>query len=145
MESTLIPGLSDDVAERCLGRVTWSRFRIVSQVSRQWKSFYNSDRCFSIRKLTGKVEQFMCVVIDIPYSTYVHIEIFDASGNNLGLIPHVPSPLKDGFRVEVLGGGKIMLIGGYTDGIRYVINTSPISALSNVYEFDHASNRSSNV
>ena len=77
---------------------------------------------------------------------YLYGEVFDASGNNLGQIPSVPAPLKSQFGVAVLGGGKIVLVGGYAEAEGFPIDaTTRISASADVYEFDPASNRSSSI
>lgn len=72
----------------------------------------------------------------------VYWEVFDASGNKLGQIPPVPGPLKRGFGIAVLDGGKIVFIGGYTEVEGSGINSTTVSASADVYEFDPAANRS---
>lgn len=119
MESStsIIPGLTDDVAALCLTRIPRSNFRVLSQVCRRWKTFLRSEYFAAVRKLTGTVEEFMCVFMESIPGRKVYWEVFDSSGNNLGQIPAFPGPLKRGFGVAVIGGGKILFIGGYT-GVR---------------------------
>ena len=88
----------------------------------------------------------MCVLMESECGRDVYWEVFDASGNKLGQIPPVPGPMKRGFGVAVLGGGKIVFIGGYTEVEgSSSINSTIVSASADVYEFDPASNRSSTI
>ncbi|CAH8349808.1 unnamed protein product [Eruca vesicaria subsp. sativa] len=140
--SSLIPGLTDDAAELCLSRAPRCNFRTISQVCKRWKTFLRSEHFASVRELTGTVEEFMCVLMESECGRDVYWEVFDASGNKLGQIPPVPGPLKRGFGVAVLGGGKIVFIGGYTEVEgSSSINSTIVSASADVYEFDPASNR----
>ncbi|CAN7133690.1 unnamed protein product [Brassica rapa subsp. narinosa] len=146
--SSLIPGLTDDVAELCLSRIPRCDFRIISQVCRRWRTFLKSKHFSAVRKLTGPVEEFMCVLMKSKspedgsrWVEYLYGEVFDASGNNLGQIPSVPGPLKSQFGVAVLGGGKIVLVGGYAEVEGFPIDgTTRISASADAYEFDPATN-----
>ncbi|WZZ10705.1 hypothetical protein YC2023_096626 [Brassica napus] len=90
--SSLIPGLADDIAELCLSRIPRSSFQILSQVCWRWRRFLRSEHYGAVRKLTGSVEELMCVLVDDEYW-----EVFDCSGNKLGRIPPVPGPLKGGY------------------------------------------------
>jgi len=92
--------------------------------------------------LTGTVEEFLCVLMESECGRDVYWEVFDASGNKLGQIPPVPGPLKRGFGVAVLDGGKIVFFGGYTEVEGSGINSTTVSASADVYEFDPANNRS---
>ncbi|KAL0698823.1 hypothetical protein Bca4012_054945 [Brassica carinata] len=148
MESSLIPGLTDDVAELCLSRIPYSCFQIVSQVCRRWRTFLRSEHFSAVRKLTGSVDEFMCVLMesqldrrDGRFVKYLFGEVFDRSGNNVGLIPPVPGPFMSGFGVAVLHGSKIVFIGGYTRDERFAIKGTTIYASANVYEFDPPTNR----
>ncbi|KAG2318851.1 hypothetical protein Bca52824_012064 [Brassica carinata] len=147
MESSLIPGLTDDVAELCLSRIPYSCFQIVSQVCRRWRTFLRSEHFSAVRKLTGSVDEFMCVLMesqldrrDGRFVKYLFGEVFDRSGNNVGLIPPVPGPFMSGFGVAVLHGSKIVFIGGYTRDERFAIKGTTIYASANVYEFDPPTN-----
>ncbi|KAF2590248.1 hypothetical protein F2Q70_00040410 [Brassica cretica] len=124
--SSLIPGLVDDLAELCLSRIPRSSFQIISQVCWRWRRFLRSERYGAVRKLTGSVEELMCLLV---YDKYW--EVFDGSGNKLGRIPHIPGPLKGGFGLVVLDGGKIVFIGGRYNCV----------ASADVYEFNPATNR----
>ncbi|XP_006306389.2 putative F-box/kelch-repeat protein At1g27420 [Capsella rubella] len=136
----IIPGLTDDAAELCLSKIPRSSFQITSQVCRRWRSFLKSKHFAAFRKLTGMVEEFLCVLMESECGRDVYWEVFDASGNKLGQIPPVPGPLKRGFGVAVLDGGKIVLIGGYTEVDGSGINSTTVSASADVYEFDPAAN-----
>ncbi|KAG5378853.1 hypothetical protein IGI04_026695 [Brassica rapa subsp. trilocularis] len=137
---TIIPGLTDDVAVLCLSRIPRSNFRVLSQVCRRWKTFLRSEHFAAVRKLTGTVEEFMCVLMETVPGKKVYWEVFDSSGNKLGQIPNVPGPLKWGYGVTVLGGEKILFIGGYTGIGGCVTNRNTPLALADVYEFDPATN-----
>uniref|UniRef100_A0A1J3D3X4 Putative F-box/kelch-repeat protein n=1 Tax=Noccaea caerulescens TaxID=107243 RepID=A0A1J3D3X4_NOCCA len=140
-ESSIIPGLTDDAAELCLARIPRSSFRSLSLVCRRWRSFLRSEHFTAVRKLTGTVEEFLCVLMESQCGRDVYWEVFDSSGNKLGRIPPVPGPLKRGFGVAVLDGGKIVFIGGYTEVGGSEINSTTVSASADVYEFDPAANR----
>ena len=84
----------------------------------------------------------MCVLMETVPGKKVYWEVFDSSGNKLGQIPNVPGPLKWGYGVTVLGGEKILFIGGYTGIGGCVTNRNTPLALADVYEFDPATNRS---
>ncbi|CAH8346599.1 unnamed protein product [Eruca vesicaria subsp. sativa] len=131
MVETLIPGLVDDVAELCLSRVPRSSFRIICQVCWGWRRFLWSERYGAVRKLTGSVEELMCVLMDHQYW-----EVFDGSGNKLGGIPPIPGPLKRDSRLAMLDGGKIVVIGAI-----YYKGRSEMKALPYVYEFNPCTNR----
>ncbi|CAH8382990.1 unnamed protein product [Eruca vesicaria subsp. sativa] len=125
MVESLIPGLTDDVAELCLSRVPRSSFRIISQVCWGWRRFLRSERYGAVRKLTRSVEELMCVLVNNNYC-----EVFDGSGNKLGLIPPSPGPFKSHFGLVVLDG-RILFVGGQSARV----------ALADVYEFNSAINR----
>ena len=80
----------------------------------------------------------MCVLMEDMPGTSVYWEVLDSSGNNLGRIPNIPDPgpLKWGYGVTVLKE-KILFIGGFTGSIGIPL------ASPDVYEFNHATNRSS--
>lgn len=129
-ESSLIPGLEDDVAELCFSRNSRSIFQIISQVCWRWRRFLRSEHYAAVRKLTGSVEELMCVLVDDGYW-----EVFECSANKLGRIPPVPGPLKGGFGLAVLDGGKIVFIGGRYDS----------AAQADVYEFNPTINKSESL
>ncbi|KAH0916127.1 hypothetical protein HID58_030573 [Brassica napus] len=107
---TKLKRLEDDVAELCFSRNSRSIFQIISQVCWRWRRFLRSEHYAAVRKLTGSVEELMCVLVDDGYW-----EVFECSANKLGRIPPVPGPLKGGFGLAVLDGGKIVFIGGRYD------------------------------
>ncbi|CAN7133823.1 unnamed protein product [Brassica rapa subsp. narinosa] len=131
MVESLIPGLMDDVAELCLSRIPRSSFQIISQVCSRWRRFLRSERYAAVRKLTGSVEELMCVLQDDQYC-----EVFDCSGNKLGRIPPVPGLLKSGSGLATLDGGNIVFIGG-----KYHEGEYDNAASADVYEFNPATNR----
>ncbi|KAJ4879733.1 putative F-box/kelch-repeat protein [Raphanus sativus] len=122
---TLIPGLVDEVAEMCLSRVPRSSFQAISQVCWRWRRYLRSERYVAVRKLTGSLEELMCVIVDDEY-----LEVFDGSGNNLGRIPPAPGPSKGGYGLVVLDG-RIVFVGGELAR----------AAFADVYEFNPATNR----
>ncbi|KAF3550667.1 hypothetical protein DY000_02008685 [Brassica cretica] len=144
--SSLIPGLTDDVAELCLSRIPYSAFLIISQVCRRWRTFLRSEHFSAVRKLTGSVEEFTCVLMesqfvrDGRFVKYLFGEVFDVSGNRLGRIPTFPGPFVSGFGVAVLRGRKIVFFGGYTRDERLAIKGTTIYASADVHEFDPATN-----
>ena len=85
-QSSLIPCLTDDVAELCLSRIPHSGFRIIAQVCRRWRTFLRSEHFSAVRKLTGAVEEFTCVLMesqfvrDGRFVKYLFGEVFDVSG-----------------------------------------------------------------
>ncbi|KAG5390462.1 hypothetical protein IGI04_032003 [Brassica rapa subsp. trilocularis] len=145
-QSSLIPGLTDDVAELCLSRIPHSGFRIIAQVCRRWRAFLRSEHFSAVRKLTGSVEEFTCVLMesqfvrDGRFVKYLFGEVFDVSGNCLGRIPTFPGPFVSGFGVAVLRGRKIVFFGGYTRDERFAIKGTTIYASAHVHEFDPATN-----
>ncbi|CAH2034059.1 unnamed protein product, partial [Thlaspi arvense] len=139
--SSIIPGLTEDAAELCLSRIPRSSFRVISQVCRRWRTFLRSEHFAAVRELTGTVEEFMCVLMESECGRDVYWEVFDDFGNKLGQIPPVPGPLKRGFGVAVLDGGKIVFMGGYTEVEGSGINSTTVSASADVYEFDPSTNR----
>ncbi|CAH8349824.1 unnamed protein product [Eruca vesicaria subsp. sativa] len=127
MVQSLIPGLMDDVAELCLSRVPRSSFRIISQVCWGWTRFLRSERYGAVRKLTGSVEELMCVKVNNN-----NWEVFDCSGNKLGRIPPSPGPSwVGGLRHAVLDGQRIVVFGGKSARV----------PSADVYEFNPATNR----
>ncbi|XP_010531269.1 PREDICTED: putative F-box/kelch-repeat protein At1g27420 [Tarenaya hassleriana] len=140
MNSSIIPGLTDDAAELCLTHVPRSSVRTLSRVCRRWRSFVGGEHFAAVRKSAGVVEEFMCILMESECGREVYWEVFDGSGNKLGQIPPVPGPVKRGFGVAVLGGGKIVFVGGYTEIEGSGINSTTVSASADVYEFDPAVN-----
>ncbi|KAL0800168.1 hypothetical protein Bca101_055343 [Brassica carinata] len=134
-EEWIIPGLTNDVAALILSRFPRSHIRVLSQVCRRWKKFLRSEDCNDVRKLTGTMEELMCVLMEDKPGTDVYWEVFDSSGNKLGRIPNVPNPgpRKWGYGVTVLNE-KILFIGGSMGGI-----ACPIAS-ADVYEFSPATN-----
>ncbi|KAJ4871710.1 putative F-box/kelch-repeat protein [Raphanus sativus] len=53
VESSLIPGLVDNVAELCLSRVPRSSFQIISQVCWRWRRFLRSEHYAGRSKVDG--------------------------------------------------------------------------------------------
>ncbi|CAH8349727.1 unnamed protein product [Eruca vesicaria subsp. sativa] len=143
----LIPGLLNEVAELCLSRVPRSEFRTISQVCWRWRRFLRSEHFATVRKMTGSVEEFMCVLVDDIYW-----EVFDGSGNKLGRIPPVPGPLKCGHGLMVLDGRKIVYFGGKYNirrpearGLKVRESAFSNAVSANVYEFNPATNRWRNL
>ncbi|CAN7077709.1 unnamed protein product [Brassica oleracea var. botrytis] len=133
--SPIIPCLTDDVAALCLSRIPRSNFRLLSQVCRRWKTFLRSEHFTAVRKLTGRMEEFMCVLMEDKPGTSVYWEVFDSSGNKLGRIPNIPDPgpLKWGYGVTVRNE-KILFVGGFTGSIG-----TPLAS-PDVYEFSPVTN-----
>ncbi|CAN7127415.1 unnamed protein product [Brassica rapa subsp. narinosa] len=139
--TSIIPGLTDDVAALCLSRIPRSNFRVLSQVCRRWKTFLRSEHFAAVRKLTGTMEEFMCVFMKSIRGRKVYWEVFDSSGNNLGQIPPFPGPLKRGFCVAVIGGEKILFIGGYTGMKYWDFSRIPPIASGDINEFSLSTKR----
>jgi hypothetical protein len=54
--SSLIPGLPDDVAVRCLAWLPRAHHLKARAVSRRWRSFFHSYECFRARDALGVVD-----------------------------------------------------------------------------------------
>ncbi|CAN6903543.1 unnamed protein product, partial [Brassica oleracea] len=122
-----------------------AELRTISQVCWRWRRFLRSQHFATVRKMSGSLEEFMCVLVNNMYW-----EVIDCSGNKLGRIPTGPGPFKCGYGLAVLDGQKIVFVGGKykfrrssneVRGLKVRESAFANAALANVSEFNPATNR----
>lgn len=132
--SPILPGLPDDVSKYCLALVPRSHYPAMGGVSKKWRNFIKSKEFVTIRKLAGKLEEFLYVLTNESDGDESHWEVLDSMGQKDRDLPLMPGPVKADFGVAVING-KFLVIAGYCciDGER--------SASSDVYQYDPCLNR----
>ncbi|CAA0818339.1 F-box/kelch-repeat protein [Striga hermonthica] len=126
--TSLLPGLPDDVSKLCFALIPRVHFPAMAAVSKHWRSFLKSREFITVRKLAGKVEEWLYVLT--AYSEENRWEVLDRSGKKQSRVPKMPGPDKSGFGVVVLNG-KLIVVAGYcsaADGSK--------SVSRDVYEYD---------
>ncbi|KAE8667224.1 F-box/kelch-repeat protein [Hibiscus syriacus] len=133
LDSTLLPGLPDDVAKYCLALVPRSSFPAMGGVCKRWRSFIQSKEFLTERKIAGMLEEWLYVLTMDSEGKESHWEVLDCLGQRHKLLPPMPGPEKVGFGITVLNG-KLLVLAGY-----YVSNRTA-SASADVYQYDSCLN-----
>lgn len=133
LETPILPGLPNDVAEYCLALVPRSDFPSMAAVSKRWRSFIQSKEFITVRKLVGTLEEWLYILAMDAEGKQSHWEVIDHSGNKQRL-PPMPGSVKAGFGVVVLNA-KLLVMAGYS-----VIDGTG-SASADVYQYDSCLNR----
>ncbi|KAL3577888.1 hypothetical protein D5086_019392 [Populus alba] len=89
IDSSILPGLPDDVAKYCLALVPRRYLPAMGAVCKKWRSFLKTKEFITVRKLAGLLEEW------------------------LFLLPPMPGFTKAGFGVVVLNG-KLLVMAGYS-------------------------------
>lgn len=130
----ILPGLPDDVSKHCLALVPRSYSPVMGAVSKRWRSFIKSKEFITVRKLAGKLEEWLYVLTADAEGKESHWEVLDCSGRKRHELVQMPGPAKVGFGVVVLNG-KLVVIAGYS----IIDETASVS--SDVYQYDSCLNR----
>ncbi|KAM7269554.1 hypothetical protein ACFE04_025051 [Oxalis oulophora] len=134
LDCSILPGLSDDVAECCLALVPRKNFPAMGAVCKKWRSFIQSKEFITVRKLAGVLEEWLYVLTMDEEGKRSQWEVLDCMGCHRRVLPPMPGPMKAGFGVVVLNG-KLLIMAGYSaiDGTG--------SASSEVYQYVSSLNR----
>lgn len=132
-DSPILPGLPDDVSKHCLALVPRSYSPVMGSVSKRWRSFIKSKEFITVRKLAGKLEEWLYVLTVDAEGKESHWEVLDCSGRKHHELVQMPGPAKTGFGVVVLNG-KLIVIAGYS------ISDETASVSSDVYQYDSCLN-----
>ncbi|KAI4343375.1 hypothetical protein L6164_010731 [Bauhinia variegata] len=132
-ESSILPGLPDDVAKYCLALVPRSNFPSMGGVSKKWRSFIKSKEFITVRRLAGVLEEWLYILTSDSEGKESHWEVLDCLGQKHRSLPAMPGPGKVGFGVVVLNG-KLLVMAGYS----VIDGTGSPSA--EVYQYDSCLN-----
>ncbi|KAK9108462.1 hypothetical protein Syun_024473 [Stephania yunnanensis] len=125
----ILPGLPDDVAKYCLALVPRFKFPVMGTVSKRWRSYIQSKEFITVRKLAGRLEEWLYILTGDSKGKGSHWEILGCLDHANQLLPPMPGPTKAGFSVVVLDG-NLLVMAGYSiyEGIDHVS--------SEVYQYD---------
>lgn len=132
--SPLLPGLSDDVAKRCLALVPRYHLVTMGAVCRKWRSFIKSKEFIMERKLVGMLDEHLYVLTMDGEGKESRWEVFNCLGQKHQTLPAMPGPAKAGFGVAVVNG-KLLVIAGYS------LDDGTAVASADVYQYDSCLNR----
>lgn len=133
VDSSILPGLPNDVAKHCLALVPRCYFPTVGAVCKKWRSFITSKEFITIRKLAGLLEEWLYVLTVDSEGKESHWEALDRLGNKVQRLPLMPGSVKVGFGVVVVDG-KLLVMAGYS----VIHGTAAVSA--DVYQYDSCLN-----
>ncbi|KAJ7529390.1 hypothetical protein O6H91_15G047400 [Diphasiastrum complanatum] len=135
-ESTLIPGLPNDVACLCLAFLPLWQHRRLKSVCRAWNAALSSKFLLDLRQEWGKSEGFLCFFKDDPSLTPG--EVFDPRAELWSLLPPMPcNPYTYGltnFECVSAGNGLFVIGGSVFDARSFPIDRPLPSA--RVFRFD---------
>ncbi|GAB2280622.1 hypothetical protein Dimus_015249 [Dionaea muscipula] len=130
---SILPGLPDDVAKLCLALVPRTSFPAMGAVCKRWRSFIRSKEFITVRKLAGKLEEWLYVLTLDEEGKESHWEVLDCLGNKPQILPLMPGPPKAAFGIVVLDG-KLLVVAGFT------ASEGNSSATADVYQYDSCLN-----
>lgn len=133
-DSSILPGLPDDVSKYCLALVPRSNFPAMGGVCKRWRRFIQSKEFITVRKLAGKLEEWLYILTADSEGKGSHWEVMDSLGRNRRSLPPMPGPGKAEFGVVVLNG-KLLVMAGYSS----IDGTACASA--EVYQYNSCLNR----
>ncbi|PNT14983.1 hypothetical protein POPTR_010G059200v4 [Populus trichocarpa] len=129
IDSSILPGLPDDVAKYCLALVPRRYLPAMGAVCKKWRSFLKTKEFITVRKLAGLLEEWLFVLTMDSEGKESHWVVLDCLGLKRQLLPPMPGSTKAGFGVVVLNG-KLLVMAGYS----VIEGTGTASA--DVYEYD---------
>ncbi|XP_061974748.1 F-box/kelch-repeat protein At1g67480-like [Populus nigra] len=129
IDSSILPGLPDDVAKHCLALVPRRYLPAMGAVCKKWRSFLKTKEFITVRKLAGLLEEWFFVLTMDSKGKESHWVVLDCLGHKRQLLPPMPGSTKAGFGVVVLNG-KLLVMAGYS----VIEGTGTASA--DVYEYD---------
>ncbi|KAG6759130.1 hypothetical protein POTOM_035598 [Populus tomentosa] len=129
IDSSILPGLPDDVAKYCLALVPRRYLPAMGAVCKKWRSFLKTKEFITVRKLAGLLEEWLFVLTMDSEGKESHWVVLDCLGLKRQLLPPMPGSTKAGFGVVVLNG-KLLVMAGYS----VIDGTGTASA--DVYEYD---------
>lgn len=129
IDSSILPGLPDDVAKYCLALVPRRYLPAMGAVCKKWRSFLKTKEFITVRKLAGLLEEWLFVLTMDSEGKESHWVLLDCLGLKRQLLPPMPGSTKAGFGVVVLNG-KLLVMAGYS----VIEGTGTASA--DVYEYD---------
>ncbi|KAK9120057.1 hypothetical protein Scep_018150 [Stephania cephalantha] len=125
----ILPGLPDDVAKYCLALVPRFKFPVMGTVSKRWRSYIQSKEFITVRKLAGRLEEWLYILTGDSKGKGNHWEILGCLDHANQLLPPMPGPTKAGFSVVVLDGNLLVMAG-------YSIYEGTDRVSSEVYQYD---------
>lgn len=129
IDSSILPGLPDDVAKYCLALVPRRYLPAMGAVCKKWRSFLKTKEFITVRKLAGLLEEWLFVLTMDSEGKESRWVVLDCLGLKRQLLPPMPGSTKAGFGVVVLNG-KLLVMAGYS----VIEGTGTASA--DVYEYD---------
>lgn len=129
IDSSILPGLPDDVAKYCLALVPRRYLPAMGAVCKKWRSFLKTKEFITVRKLAGLLEEWLFVLTMDSEGKESHWVVLDCLGLKRQLLPPMPGSTKAGFGVVVLNG-KLLVMAGYS------VTEGTGTASADVYEYD---------
>ncbi|KAH9327754.1 hypothetical protein KI387_007932 [Taxus chinensis] len=111
-DSSLIPGLPNDIAFLCLSRVPRQYHHILKFVSKNWRDFLTSESLFQYRQSVGIADSWIYALCR-DSSEYVHCYVLYPARRRWKELPGLPDACSKrfGMTCEVLGR-RLFLLGG---------------------------------
>ena len=126
IQSSLIPGLLDDLAIACLIRVPRIEHRKLHLVCKRWNQLLSENMFYSLRKCHGMAEEWIYVITRNDNDERNSWHAFDPIYHRWQTLPPVPWEFSEAyvFGCEVLSGCRLYLFGGMNSVIFYCARTN---------------------
>lgn len=129
-DSSLIPGLPEDVAQVCLALVCFEDFPPVRKVCKAWWDLISTREFYLTRKGVGTLEEWLYVLTVAPDMKSTQWEVMNPKQNeDWKVLPRMPGPVKLGSS-SIVVNEKLVVIGGL------VIDDEKSYASAEVYIYD---------
>ncbi|XP_022555908.2 F-box/kelch-repeat protein SKIP30 [Brassica napus] len=113
--SSLLEGIPEAVALRCLAHVPLHHHPNLELVSRSWRSATRSHELFQVRNELQSSENLLCVCAFEPENTW---QVYSPNCNRWLTLPLLPSPIRHLAHFgAVATSGKLFVLGGGSDAV----------------------------
>ncbi|CAN6885405.1 unnamed protein product, partial [Brassica oleracea] len=113
--SSLLEGIPEAVALRCLGHVPLHHHPNLELVSRSWRSATRSHELFQVRNELKSSENLLCVCAFEPENTW---QVYSPNCNRWLTLPLLSSPIRHLAHFgAVATSGKLFVLGGGSDAV----------------------------
>ncbi|KAH9299382.1 hypothetical protein KI387_031064 [Taxus chinensis] len=133
-ESSLLPGLPDDVAKHCLALVPRADFQSLGSVCKRWRQFIQTKEFSVSRKLAGSMEEWLYVLTKNEGTGRNYWQVFNSVKAKWQSLPPMPGPAKTGFSFVVIDGKLLVMAGLFENDIGIAIPSA------DVYKYESALN-----
>lgn len=133
-ESSLLPGLPDDIAKHCIALVPRVHFQSLGSVCKRWRQFIQSKEFYAVRKLAGTLEEWLYVLTKDDDDGRIYWQVLNSVPGKWQSLPPMPGPVKTAFGFVVMDG-NLLVMGGLVEDDDGIIMPS-----ADVYKYDSALN-----